>query len=165
MILYALAIESQFDGEMAMNLYEDNLVLVDDEDGRAFICTLEHKCSEYVCSLDSKRKIPNKLEELTEHERCSCTRYLGSTYRGKSGRLLPVDQWWRSHNGLFSLPLTGGRPERVEAYTDASRLTAPEELRGCLSIETQRWAYNRFSAGGWLIDTNLKGFIFIIRCS
>ena len=74
-----------------MNLYED-LVVVEDEEGRAFICTLEHKCSEYVCRLDSNRKIPRKLEELSEHERRSCTRFLGRTDRGQGGRLLPVDQ-------------------------------------------------------------------------
>jgi len=74
-----------------MNLYED-LVLVDDEEGRVFICTLDHKCSDFVCRLNRIRKIPNKISELPEHERNSCTRFLGSTYRGQGGRLLPVSQ-------------------------------------------------------------------------
>ncbi len=68
-----------------MNLYEDQVV-VEDEEGRAFICTLEHKCSEYVCRLDNNRKTPRKLEELSEHERRSCTRFLGKIDRGERGQ-------------------------------------------------------------------------------
>ena len=59
-----------------MNLYERQVV-VNDEEGRAMICTLEHKCSEFVCRLDSNRKVPKKIEELSEHERNSCKRFIG----------------------------------------------------------------------------------------
>jgi len=65
-----------------MNLYE-NIVAVNDEKGRAFICTLDHKFNEIIGRLDRYRKIPNKLEELSEHERRSCTRFFGNTYRGQ----------------------------------------------------------------------------------
>jgi hypothetical protein len=63
-------------GETIMNMHE-GLVLVDDEEGRAFICTLDHKCSEFVCKLDGNRKIPNKLDDLSEHERRSCIKFFG----------------------------------------------------------------------------------------
>ena len=59
-----------------MNLYED-LVVVDDADGKTFICTLDHKLREFFYGLKRNRKIPNKLEELSEHERRSCTRFFG----------------------------------------------------------------------------------------
>lgn len=65
-----------------MSLYE-HLVVVHDETGRTFICTLDHKCTEFLCSLERRRKIPNKLDELSEHERRSCTRFLGNTYLGQ----------------------------------------------------------------------------------
>jgi|GEM_PF-1580908 len=53
-------------------------VLVSDNEGNEFVCTLDNSIctlderNEFVCTLDSNRKIPNKLEELTEHERSSC---------------------------------------------------------------------------------------------
>lgn len=66
-----------------MSLY-DNLVVVSDETGRSFICTLDpNKCSEFLCRLERYPKIPRKLEELSEHERRTCTRYLGNSYLRK----------------------------------------------------------------------------------
>ena len=52
-------------------------VWVNDKEGREDICTLDSLCSldecnEVVSTLDSNRKIPNKLEELSAHERLSC---------------------------------------------------------------------------------------------
>jgi hypothetical protein len=52
-------------------------VLVKDDVGSEFICTLDSFCSsgEYndvVCTLDSNRKIPVNIGELSEHERNSC---------------------------------------------------------------------------------------------
>ena len=61
--------------EADVNMYERQVV-VDDGEGRAMICTLEHKCSEFVCRLDSNRKLPRKIEELSEHERDSCKRFI-----------------------------------------------------------------------------------------
>ena len=53
------------------------LVLVKDTIGDKFICTLDSlcsldKCKEVVSTLDSQRKIPTKIEELSAHERRSC---------------------------------------------------------------------------------------------
>jgi hypothetical protein len=39
----------------------EGLVWVNDKDGK-----------EFVCSLDSNRKSPKQLDELSEHERSSC---------------------------------------------------------------------------------------------
>ena len=52
-------------------------VLINDNDGNEFICTLDSLCSldecnEVVSTLESDRKIPRNLEELSEHERHSC---------------------------------------------------------------------------------------------
>ena len=52
-------------------------VWVNDNEGKEFICTLDSmctldECNEFIGTLDSDRKIPKKLEELTEHERSSC---------------------------------------------------------------------------------------------
>ena len=52
-------------------------VLVKDNIGDKFICTLDSlcsldRCNEVVSTLDSNRKIPNKLEELSAPERSSC---------------------------------------------------------------------------------------------
>ena len=52
-------------------------VWVNDKEGKEFICTLDSMCSldecnEVISTLDSNRKIPNKFEELSEHERASC---------------------------------------------------------------------------------------------
>ena len=53
------------------------LVLVKDNAGDKFICALDSlcsldKCKEVVSTLDSNRKIPNKIDELSAHERRSC---------------------------------------------------------------------------------------------
>ncbi len=53
------------------------LVLVKDNIGDKFICTLDSLCSldgcnEVVSTLDGNRKIPNKIDELSAHERRSC---------------------------------------------------------------------------------------------
>lgn len=58
--------------------------LVDDEEGREFICTLDNSVctlderNEVVCTLDSTRKIPTKYAELSERERYTC-RNIAST--------------------------------------------------------------------------------------
>ena len=69
--------------EVLMNIYE-NLVVVDDEEGQAFICTLDHKLSELFWGLDRERKIPHKLKELSKHERSSCTRFFGKSLQPRS---------------------------------------------------------------------------------
>jgi len=61
-----------------MNIYED-LVVVDDAEGKAFICSLDHKLSDFFFGLNRDRKVPSKLEELSKHERRSCTRFFGKT--------------------------------------------------------------------------------------
>lgn len=61
-----------------MNGYGFGLtVLVNDTEGKEFVCALESVCTldernEVVCTLDSNRKIPTKIEELSERERSSC---------------------------------------------------------------------------------------------
>ena len=57
-----------------MNIYED-LVVVDDAEGKTFICSRDHKLREFFCGLNRNRKVPNKFEELSVHERRSCTRF------------------------------------------------------------------------------------------
>lgn len=52
-------------------------VLINDEAGNEFICTLDSCCSlgesnEVVCTLDSNRKMPHYLAELSARERSSC---------------------------------------------------------------------------------------------
>ena len=52
-------------------------VLVKDSIGDKFICALDSlcsldKCKGVVSTLDSQRKIPTKIEELSTHERRSC---------------------------------------------------------------------------------------------
>lgn len=52
-------------------------VVVKDNLGDKFICTLDSLCSldeckEVVTTLDGNRKMPTKLEELSAHERRSC---------------------------------------------------------------------------------------------
>ena len=59
-----------------MNIYED-LVVVDDAEGKTFICTLDHKLSDFLFELNRSRKIPSKIGELSGHERRSCTRFFG----------------------------------------------------------------------------------------
>ena len=53
------------------------LVLVKDNSGDKFICSLDSlcsldKCKEVVSTLNINRKIPTKMEELSAHERRSC---------------------------------------------------------------------------------------------
>lgn len=60
-----------------MNEYDGCSILINDEAGNEFICTLDSMCSldeckEVVCTLDSNRELPKRLEELSEHERSSC---------------------------------------------------------------------------------------------
>jgi len=57
-----------------MNIYED-LVVVDDAKGKKYICTLDHKMSDFFYGPNRDRKIPNKLSGLSKHERRSCTRF------------------------------------------------------------------------------------------
>ena len=52
-------------------------VLVKDNIGNEFICDLDSLCSldecnEVVSTLDNKRKVPAKMEELSTRERRSC---------------------------------------------------------------------------------------------
>ena len=53
-------------------------VWVNDNEGKEFICTLDNSVctlderNEVVCTLDSNRKIPHKIEELSMRERSSC---------------------------------------------------------------------------------------------
>lgn len=52
-------------------------ILVKDKLGDKFICTLDSLCSldeckDAVSTLDGKRKVPTKIEELSAHERRSC---------------------------------------------------------------------------------------------
>ena len=52
-------------------------VLVKDNLGDKFICTLDSlcsldKCKDVVSTLDGNRKVPNKTEDLSVHERGSC---------------------------------------------------------------------------------------------
>ena len=52
-------------------------VLVTNDEGKEFVCTLDSVCTldernEVVCTLDSNRKIPRKIDELSEFERNSC---------------------------------------------------------------------------------------------
>ena len=52
-------------------------VLVKDNEGKGLICTLDSicsldECNEVISTLDSNRKIPTKIEELSAHERSSC---------------------------------------------------------------------------------------------
>jgi len=52
-------------------------IWVNDKEGKEYICTLDSLCSldacnEVVFTLDSNREIPNKLDELSAHERSSC---------------------------------------------------------------------------------------------
>ena len=61
-----------------MIIYED-LVVVADAEGKTFICSLDYKLSDFFFGLNRSRKIPSKLDELSKHERMSCTRFLGKT--------------------------------------------------------------------------------------
>lgn len=58
-----------------MNTYERQVV-VNDKEGKQFVCTME----------DGIRSIPlpRKLEELSEHERRSCVRFLPDSLLGLS---------------------------------------------------------------------------------
>jgi len=52
-------------------------ILVKDNLGDKFVCTLDSLCSldeckDVVSTLDSNRKVPTKIEELSAHERRSC---------------------------------------------------------------------------------------------
>lgn len=52
-------------------------ILVKDNLGDKFICTLDSLCSLDECkgvvsTLDGNRKVPDKIEELSAHERRSC---------------------------------------------------------------------------------------------
>lgn len=52
-------------------------ILVKDNLGDKFICTLDSlcsldKCKDVVSTLDGKRKVPTKVEDLSAHERRSC---------------------------------------------------------------------------------------------
>ena len=52
-------------------------ILVKDDLGDKFICTLDSLCSvdeckDVVSTLDSNRKVPTKIEDLSAHERRSC---------------------------------------------------------------------------------------------
>lgn len=69
-----MKIDSQYSEEAVMNTYE-RLVVVKDEEGKKFVCTLDNECNDSACALDSNRIIPTQLEELTEHERSSCVRF------------------------------------------------------------------------------------------
>ena len=64
--------------ETIMNRLE-GLVVVDDAEGKAFICSLDHKLKDFFFGQNRDRKVPSKLEELSKHERRSCTRFFGKT--------------------------------------------------------------------------------------
>jgi len=54
-------------------------ILINDNEGNELVCTLDSyctldECNEVVCTLDGNRKVPRKLEELSERERSSCRR-------------------------------------------------------------------------------------------
>jgi hypothetical protein len=53
--------------------------VIRNEDGKNLICTLDHKCSEFICKLDKNRKTPNTFMELSNPERSSCKRFFGGT--------------------------------------------------------------------------------------
>ena len=59
-----------------MNTYERQVV-VNDKEGMTFMCTME---SERKGHLDSKRSLPNFLEQLSEHERRSCIRFFPESF-------------------------------------------------------------------------------------
>ena len=52
-------------------------VLVNDNVGNEFVCTLDSicsldECNEVVCTMDSNRNVPRKFDELSERERSTC---------------------------------------------------------------------------------------------
>lgn len=79
-----LMIYSQSAQESIMNILED-IVVIDDAEGRKYICTLDHDMNENFYGLNRYRKTPHNLEELSDHERRSCTKFLGNAYRGPRG--------------------------------------------------------------------------------
>jgi len=52
-----------------MSGFEESLIWIKDKDGKEFLCTLNSECNE---TMDSDRKIPHNLEELSMCERVSC---------------------------------------------------------------------------------------------
>jgi len=69
-----LMIYSQSAQGAIMNIYEEQVV-VDDAEGKKYICTLDHKKNDFLYGPNRDRKTPHKLEELSKHERKSCTSF------------------------------------------------------------------------------------------
>jgi hypothetical protein len=52
---------------------KERLVWLHDDVGTVFLCELDRGlCDDFVCTLDSDRDIPEKIKELSDHERSSC---------------------------------------------------------------------------------------------
>lgn len=63
--------------EVAAMFGYGHIVLVTDEEGRKFVCTLETEVSELACEPDSNQEVSIKFEKLTERERSSCVLFIG----------------------------------------------------------------------------------------